>query len=98
MKRLNLTKVLNTIESENATMTLLLDKNALWNLNNEEYLKDEYRAYVMNTEWQNDYEWGYIKWCERNNIEIKNCNIETIKSYEEWLKEYKNDMARYMVN
>lgn len=97
MKRMNLVNVMNAIESENATMAFLTDPLADWNLNNEDYLKFEYDIYVMNAEWENDADWGYIKYCERNNLEV-NCHFERIKPYDEWVKEKKKMMAKYIVN
>jgi hypothetical protein len=97
MKRMNLVNVMNAIESENATMPMLLDKNAFWNKNSAIDMRNSYDDYVMETEWHNDCEWDYIEWCEKHDLDYSNCHIEKILPFAQWAQQYNNTMAKYMV-
>lgn len=99
MKRMNLVNVMNAIESENATMPMLLDKDAFWNKNSAIDVRDDYNDYVMETQMNNDDAWDMVEHCERYGWDYDRWldHIKDILPFEKWVQQYNNTMARYMV-
>ena len=98
MKKMNLVKVMNEIECENATMALLLDKEAFWNITSEQDDRDAYDNYKYYLEDHNEGCWDMIEWLEKNGKDYTHWAdmLEKPKSYEEWLAEWQKVKQRYM--
>ena len=97
--KLNIIKVLNTIESEEATIIMLTDPNAFWNRTNEDELRDEYLCYKQETEWKNDYTWQAIEWYEKHGYDYSDLvkSLKKVMTFDEWLAQRKEIMSKYLV-
>ena len=98
--KLNIVNVLNQIESENATMALLLDPCAFWNRTNETELREEYLCYKHETEWDNDDTWDLIDYAERHGYDYSHWleRLKKVLSYDEWLAVRMQQLSKYLVS
>jgi len=63
--KINIIKVLNEIAAADATVVLLNDPDAVWNLpNNDADIYDDYLYYKHDTEYDNADTWDMIEHCE----------------------------------
>ena len=100
MKRMNLVNVMNEIESENATMALLLDPQAEWNITNSIDIRNSYDYHATGVEMENDSTWDFIEHCEKWgwDYDEDNWRIKDIMPFEEWFKVWKSEASKYMVS
>ena len=96
--KLNIIKVLNEIAAADATVVMLNDPDAVWNLpNNENDLYQDYLYYKMDTEMENDSTWDLIEHCEKYGWDYSHLNIKKVLTFDEWLIEENKMRANYMV-
>ena len=96
--KLNIIKVLNEIAAADATVVMLNDPDAVWNLpNNENDLYQDYLYYKMDTEMENDSTWDLIEHCEKYGWDYSQLNIKKVLTFDEWLIEENKMRANYIV-
>ena len=96
--KLNIIKVLNNIAAEEATVVMLNDPEAVWNLpNNEEELRDDYNYYKVGVEMENDGAWDLIEHCEKYGWDYSHVKIEKVMTFDEWLEKRNEMMSKYLV-
>ena len=100
MKRMNLVKVMNQIESENATMAMLLNPDAFWNKDASIDIQEAYEYYVTRTKMQNDDAWDMIEHCERYGWDYTKWldDVKEPMPFLEWLMEWQSEADKYMVS
>ena len=97
---MNIIKVLNEINAEEATVVMLNNPEAVWNLpNNEADIYDDYLYYKRDTELENDDTWDMIEWNEKHGLDYSSWlkYLKKVMTFEEWLAEENKMRANYMV-
>jgi hypothetical protein len=98
--KLNIIKVLNEIAAADATVVMLNDPDAVWNLpNNENDLYQDYLYYKMDTEMENYYTLDLIEHCEKYGWDYSRWlnYLKKVMTFEEWFIEESKMRANYMV-
>ena len=100
MKRLNLVNVMNAIESENATMAMLLDPDAFWNKDAVIDLQDAYDYYLTGVNMANESHMDLIEHCEKYGWDYSHLlgGYEKPMSFLEWLNEWVSETEKYIVS
>ncbi len=98
--KLNIIKVLNEIAAADATVVMLNDPDAVWNLpNNDEALYEAYECYKHDTEYSNSDILDIIEWNEKHGYDYSNWlkYLKNVLTFEEWLANENKMRANYMV-
>ena len=95
--KLNIIKVLNNIANEEATVSLLNDPYAFWNITSEIELKHEYENYKEQLKWSNDSAWEMIEWLDKNGYDYSHWKIEKELTFDEWLAKEMEIRSKYLV-
>jgi len=98
--KLNIIKVLNEIAAADATVVMLNDPDAVWNLpNNNEALREDYECYKHDIEYDNADTWDMIEHCEKYGWDYSRWlnYLKKVMTFEEWLTEENKMRANYMV-
>lgn len=95
--KLNVVNVLNEIAREEASVKLLNDSSAFWNLTNDDDVRDAYDYYAHMTHILNEQNWELIEWLDKYNRDYSHVRINKVMSFDEWLEEKNKIDSRYLV-
>ena len=91
--KLNLTNVLNEIEKENATMIMLLDPEADWNVSAIEDFENLYAWEKMLCEGSREQDFEYLDYCDKYGIDYTGYKVTHVPTWPEFMAE----MREYMI-
>lgn len=95
--KLNIINVLNEIANEEATVIMLNDPDAFWNMDSIQDLFNAYEYYKCGVEMENESTIDLIEHCIKYGWECPNIKCEKVLSFDEWEISHNNMMAKYLV-
>ena len=95
--KLNIVSVLNSIANEEATVMMLIDPYASWNINSEIELRNAYDYYKTGIEMENEISLDLIEHCIKYGWEVPNISYKKLMTYDEWLKKEMEMRSKYLI-